>query len=101
MNQRRQAWIQAKRVRIFDTDRDITVREQAGRLRDGDVSSPFDTLAEVHVMKRVGLRPARTLDEVRPHVKETLARRKARVWIEEKLKDAAWVRIRWPLPERK
>ncbi|MDJ0522649.1 MAG: hypothetical protein QNJ90_11330 [Planctomycetota bacterium] len=101
VNMRRRAWIQAKRIRIYNTDRDITLREQAERMRDGDISSPFDTLSEVHVMKRVGLRPARTLAEVRPHVVEMLARRKARTWIEEKLKDPAWVRLRWPLPERR
>ena len=101
VNMQRRAWIQAKRVRLYNTDQDLTLRQQAERMRDGDISSPFDTLAEVHVMQRVGLRPARTLAEVRPHVLETLARRKARTWIEEKLKDPAWVRLRWPLPERK
>lgn len=100
VNMRRRAWIQAKRIRIYNADRDLTLRQQASRMRDGDVSSPFDSLSEVHVMKRVGLRPARTLAEVRPHIVETLARRKAREWIEEKLKDGAWVRLRWPLPER-
>ena len=101
VNTRRNAWMQAKRIRLYYTDEDITLRQQAERMRDGDISSPFDTLSEVHVMKRVGLRPARTLEEVRPHVLETLARRKAREWIEEKLKDPAWVKLRWPLPERK
>jgi len=101
VNTQRRAWIQAKRIRIYNTDQDLTLRQQAERMRDGDISSPFDTLSEVHVMQRVGLRPARTLEEVRPCILETLARRKARDWIEEKLKDPAWVRLRWPLPERR
>ncbi len=100
MNMQRKPWLQAKRIRIYKTDKDLTVRQHAERLRDGDVSSPFETLAEVHVMKRVGVRPARTLTEVRPHTLEMVARRKAREWIETKMKDPQWVRIRWPLPQR-
>ncbi len=100
VNMQRKPWQQAKRIRIYHTDQDLVLRKQAERLRDGDVSSPFETLAEVHVMKRVGERPARTLAEVRPHVIEMVARHQARVWIEEKLKDQAWVRLRWPLPQR-
>jgi len=100
INMQRKPWQQAKRIRIYHTNRDLVLRKEAERLRDGDVSSPFETLAEIHVMKRVGQRPARTLAEVRPHAIEMVARRRAREWIEEKLKDPDWVHLRWPLPQR-
>jgi parvulin-like peptidyl-prolyl isomerase len=75
--------------------------EQAERLHDGEVSAPFETLSEVHVVKRVAQHAARTLPEVAAHVRELLARRRAREWIEKKIEDPDWVRIRWPLPERR
>jgi len=71
---------------------------QAKRLRL--YKSATGELAEVHVLRREGLRPARTLEEVRPHIIEVIARRKARDWINEKVKDPKCVRIRWPLSER-
>ena len=101
VNGRRDRTLQAKKIRLTKTNQDLVLHQQAARLLDNDVSTPFETLAEVHVMKREGQRPARTLGEVAPHVRELLARRRAREWIEEKVKEPAWVRIRWPLPQRR
>ncbi|MDA1194785.1 MAG: hypothetical protein O2894_06340 [Planctomycetota bacterium] len=91
----------ARTLRLTNTDNDRVHYQQATRHRDGDVSAPYETLAEVCVMRRVGPRPGRTLESVDLYVREVVARRKAREWIEDKIKDAAWVQIRWPLPERK
>lgn len=101
VNARRDRTMQAARIHLVKTDEDLVLYEQAARMRDGDVSTPFETLAEVHVMKRIGARPARTLAEVAPHAREMLARRRAKQWIEDKLRDPDWVRLRWPLPQRR
>lgn len=100
INAKRDSTFRGQRIRLYSTDRDRVLYNQAARMRDGDVSSPFETLAEVHVLRREGMRPARTLPEVRPHVRELIARRKARQWIEERIRDPQYVRIAWPIPER-
>ena len=43
---------------------------------------------------------APSYEEVRPLVKEWIARREARKWIEEQVLDPQYVRVRWPLPQR-
>lgn len=101
INTRKDRTMRARTLRLTDTDADRVHFNEAKRLRDGDVSSPYETLAEVCVMRRVEPRPARKLEEIRPYLRELLARRKAREWITEKIQDEDWVQIRWPLPQRK
>ena len=117
VNNRKDRSFQAKRIRLYKSnkrevdgsgakvkgrmlDRDSGLYEQAVRLRDGDVTSPFETLTDVHLMRREDVRPARTLDEVRSYIVAQIARRKAREWINERIKDPKYVQMRWPLSER-
>jgi hypothetical protein len=117
VNARKDRSFQAKKIRLYKSDereadaegkrfkgrllsKDSVLYEHAARLRDGDVTSPFETLTEVHVIQRIGLRPARTLDEVRSYIIDQIARREAREWINERVKDETYVQLRWPLPER-
>ena len=100
INMRRDRTLRARTLRLTDTDQDRVHYDQAKRLRDGDVSTPYDTLAEICVMRRVGPRAARSLEEIRPYLRELIARRKTREWIGDKIKDEAWVQLRWPLPQR-
>jgi hypothetical protein len=117
VNARKDRTFQAKKIRLYKSDereadaegnrfkgrllnKDSVLYEQAARLRDGDITSPFETLSEVHVIKREGVRPARTLDEVRSYIVDQIARREAREWINERVKDPKYVQLKWPLPER-
>ena len=100
INMRRDRTMRARTLRLTTADDDRVHYNQAKRLRDGDVGTPYDTLGEICVMRRVGPQPARTLDEIRPFLRELLARRKTREWIAKKITDEAWVQIRWPLPQR-
>jgi hypothetical protein len=100
VNNRRDPTVRGRRIRLYKTQGDQLVYTEAARIQDGDVTTPFETLSEVHVMRREGVRPARTLEEVRPYVREVIARREARAWIDERVKDPKYVRVTWPLPER-
>ena len=100
INMKRDRTQRARTLRLTNTNNDRVHYEQAKRLRDGDVGTPYDTLAEMCVLRRSGPRPGRSLAEIKPYLRELLARRKAREWIEEKIKDKSWVQIRWPLPQR-
>lgn len=101
INSRRDRTLKARTLRLTTSDDDRVHYNQAKRLRDGDVGTPYDTLGEICVMRRVGPQPARTIDEIRPFLRELLARRKTREWIAKKLTDENWVQIRWPLPQRR
>jgi hypothetical protein len=100
INAKRDRTFTANEVRLYDGDRDRLLYDHASKLRDGDVSAPFETLAEVHVVRREESRPGRALEEIRPLIVERLARLRAREWLEKRVNDPAFVRVRWPLPER-
>ncbi len=100
LNNRRDPTVRARRIRLYKTQGDQILYAQAARLRRGDLSSPIETLSEVHVLRSEGPRPARTLEEVKPYVREVLSRNAARKWIQDRITDPKYVRIVWPLPER-
>ena len=115
VNKKQDRSFQAKRIRLYKSgdrgsgaagkrgmtlDRDAVLYKHAAPLRDGDITSPFETLSEVHVMRREGVRPARTAEEVRSYIVDLIARRKAREWINERIQDEKYVRLQWPLPQR-
>lgn len=90
----------ARKRRLRPTDADFLLYKRAFVMKDGDLSSPIETISHMHVLKRDRLYPAPSYEEVRPLVKEWIARREARKWIEEQVLDPKYVRIRWPLPQR-
>jgi hypothetical protein len=89
----------ARRIRVRNTGNETILYERAQAMDDGDVSSPFETLAEVHVFRRLRRIPAPGFDEVQEMIRERLAARKAGVWFDEQLSDESLVQVRWPLPE--
>lgn len=105
----------ARKIRVYNRDRAATVDgkktkgvrdhdrmiwERVKKLRDKELSSPIESLSEVHVYRREGLRPARSYAEIRELLLEFRARNKAGEWLGERLRDPNYVRIRWPLPQR-
>jgi hypothetical protein len=90
---------QSRRIRVRNQGNESILFEKASALRDGDVSRPVETLAEVHVFKRLEYFPPLSFEQARDLVRERLATRKAHEWFESQLDDPAVVRIRWPLPE--
>ena len=90
----------ARKRRLRPTDADFLLYKRAFVMKDGDLSSPIETISHMHVLKRERFYEAPTYAEVRPLVKEWIARREARKWIEEQVLDPKYVRIRWPLPQR-
>lgn len=90
----------ATQVRLYNTDRDRLLYDYAAGMKDGDISSPVETLSEVHVLRREESRPARNPAEIRPILVERIARQKARSWLEEHLHAPGAVRVRWPLAQR-
>jgi hypothetical protein len=89
----------ARRLRVRNTGNERILFERAKGMRDGDVSSPFETLSEVHVMRRESASPAPTFAEVEGMIRDSLAKRKAHKWLSDLLEDEKTVKIRWPLPE--
>ena len=73
--------------------------EQARILKDGQTTRPFETLAEVHILRREAAVPAPTYDDVKGMIREGMAFKRAREWIQYQLKDERVVKIRWPLPD--
>jgi hypothetical protein len=100
VNARQDRTFTAAQVRLYDRDQDRILYDHASRMRDGDVSSPVETLSEVHILRREESRPARTLEEVRPLILEHLARGDARDWLEKRVNDPVVVQMRWPIAQR-
>jgi hypothetical protein len=97
INDRRDRSFTAVRRRLRDTNDDRLLWDRAKDLKDGDVSSVFETLSEVHVLRRESKAPAPTFEKVRDTVREGLARNRAQAWIAAYLRDPARVQVRWPL----
>ena len=91
----------AMRIRLSNSGNDRLLHDTASKLRVNEWSSPIETLSEVHVLVRTGEQPASTKAQVAPLIREFLARRGARQWIETRIKDPKHVRIRWPLDARR
>ena len=89
----------ALKIRVFDRREDRDVWDRVKDLQDGEVSSPFDTLSEVHVLRREGTAPRRTYDEIKDLLREFRSRNKARDWLGKRLADPNHVRVVWPFPQ--
>lgn len=94
---RQDATYTALRIRVYDTLSDGALYKQVAGLKDGELSSPFDTLSEVHVLRREAPVAGRTYEELAPLLKDYEARQKARGWLADQLEDPEVVRVRWPL----
>jgi hypothetical protein len=90
----------ANRRRLRPIDEDRLLWNRAFVMKDGDLSTPIETLDEIHVVRREKQIPAPTYGAVRPVVLEAMARDGAREWLKERLLDKSMVRYRWPLPIR-
>lgn len=86
--------------RVRSADADFLLYKEALVMKDGQVSRPVETLSHIHVIKRIREYSAPTYQQVAPLIREQLARKAARNWLEEQIKDPKYVRVRWPLPQR-
>ena len=100
INAARDPSFRAQKRRIRPNTDDLELWQRASQMKDGDLSSPFETLNHVHLIRRDSLHPAPAFDDVRVVVLEAIARRKAREWVEERVTDGSMAQIRWPLPQR-
>ena len=72
--------------------------DRAQAVQDGQVAPLFETLSEVHLLRREGAEGAPAFEEIKLLVRERLARERVRDWLEAKMGDPESVRLRWPLP---
>ncbi len=100
INAGKDQYFTANRRRLRPIDEDRLLWNRAFVMKDGDLSTPIETLDEVHVIRREKKIPAPTYGAVRPVVLEAMARDGAREWLKERLLDKSVVRYRWPLPIR-
>lgn len=101
VNQKRDPTFFARRLRIRNTDNERLLYEQAKLLDDGQVSHPFETLAEVHVLRREQRLEAPTYPQVEDMIRQGLALTKAHAWLEEQMTNPELVEVRWPPEERR
>ncbi len=87
----------ASRIRIYDSPADALLWRTVNELKDGAVSAPFDTLAEVHVLRRERQAPGKSYEALRELLVDYEARQKAMTWLAEQIADPEVVRMRWPL----
>lgn len=100
IKRRRDPSMRAGQRRLRSTDADFQLYKEALVMKDGQISRPIETLAHMHLLKRERAYPAPTYDQIRPVLRELLARKLARNWLEDQIKEPEYVRIRWPLPQR-
>ena len=95
---RRDPGFLANRIRIYKQGDREGLWKLVSSLRDGELSSPQDGLSEgAPVPTRT---PRAPVARLRPSVNSceiSPPRTKARAWLEERLKDPKYVKLRWPL----
>lgn len=96
LNQKRDPTFYSRRLQVRNSGNGRHLYEQAKLLQDGQVSRPFETLAEVHIIRREKWIAAPTFDEVTDLIRQRLAFEEARKWLEQEMGNAAKVEIRWP-----
>lgn len=99
INGRQDMSYRARRLRVRNTNTGRLLFSRADQLKDGQISRPFETLSEVHVMRREKFLPAQPFSEIKEIVREGMAQRRAHEWLQESLENEEAVKIRWPLPE--
>ena len=90
--------VAVRRLRLYGTDRNRLLLDRAFALADGQLDTPFETLSEVHVLRREARVDAPPFEEVEALVRERLAREQVRQWLDARMADPEVVRLRWPLP---
>ena len=95
VNEKRDATFFSRRLRVRNTGNGRHLYEQAKLLQDGQVSRPFETLAEVHVVRREKWIPAPTFADVEDLIRQRLAYTKANEYLEAQMTDPKTVEIRW------
>lgn len=98
INARRDQTLRARRIRVHNSGTGRLLFEKAKDMKDGQISRPFETLSEVHVLRREEFIPAPAYEDVKETILEGMAKRNAHTWLEEQLVDEEQVTIRWPLP---
>ena len=98
VNEQRNGTFFSRRLNVRNTGNGRHLYEQAKLLQDGQVSRPFETLAEVHVVRREKWIPAPTFDDVEDLIRQRLAFQKAHEYLETQMGDAQAVEIRWGQP---
>jgi hypothetical protein len=96
INEKRDATFFARRLRVRNTDNERHLYQQAKLLQDGTVSRPFETLAEVHVLRREKYIPAPTFAQIEDLIRQRIAFGEANEWLEKQMTDKSLVEIRWP-----
>ena len=99
VNQKRDGTFFSRRLRVRNTGNGRHLYEQAKLLEDGQVSRPFETLAEVHLIRREKWIPAPAFADVEDLIRQHLAFQKAREYLEEQMGDPEMVEIRWKQPD--
>lgn len=79
---------------------DHVLFKTADAMRDGQVSRAIETLTALHILRREQKMPPPSFDKVRILIKEVLARRKATLWLQERLENDKIVQVQWPIPQR-
>jgi hypothetical protein len=90
--------VTAERLRLYQTDRSRILLDRALAVRDGEVAPLFETLSEVHLLRREAAEEAPAFETIEKLVRERLARERVRNWFEDMMADQDSVRLRWPLP---
>lgn len=90
--------VAVKRLRLYQTDHARLLLDRVLALEDGEIAAPFETLSEVHLLRREALLDGPPFEEVEPLVRERLARERVRTWLDDRMEDPESVRLRWPLP---
>ncbi len=91
--------IRARRLLVRNTASGRLLFEKAKDMKDGQVSRPFETLSEVHVIRRESFEPAPTFEDLEDGILESMAQQNANTWLDEQVSDPKVVQVRWPLPE--
>jgi len=89
----------ARRLTVRNTATGRLLFEHAKEMEDGQLSRPFETLSEVHVMRREKFVPAPRYEDVVDLIRQGMAQRRTHVWLEEQTSNPERVQIRWPLPK--
>ena len=90
--------ISVQQLRLYQTDRARLLLDRGLALEDGELAPVFETLSEVHLLRRRALVAAPPFESVEPLVRERLARERVREWLDASMEDEDVVRLRWPLP---
>ena len=86
----------AVRKGVRNTGNEVFLYDEAKLLEDEQVSRPFETLTEVHVIRRERrIRPP-TFEEIEDTIRQRLASRQAHDALAAKMTDPKVVEIRWP-----